>query len=234
MGFSSVSNKLWRISSERTENYRITPWSTCHIFFENIRYLSCCTNCERQLSFLLNKYIFLNCQSWLPLRWPVIFYWSSRKASGRKTKTCHQRGDSSNLTCHSRRQGNVCSMRDVRWSLSVLFAPTAHVKVKSDSSLNPLWTSLTACVIWNAPLPPSQNFCHAPQSGQLLMETTLFLSGMWQRDGGICWLDASGMGGFPLWILPVQYQAARNHTGHWCGSCYWERFNGFPTTMFVQ
>lgn len=38
--------------------------------------------------------------------------------------------------------------------VSVLFAPTAHVKEKSDSSLNPLWTSLTASVIWNAHPPP--------------------------------------------------------------------------------
>ena len=79
--------------------------------------------------------------------------------------------------------------------VSLLFA---HFKVKSDSSVNPLWTSLTACVIWNATHPPVQNFCHASQSGQLLMET-MFLSGMWWRDGGgVWWLDASGVGGFLL------------------------------------
>lgn len=90
---------------------------------------------------------------WLPWRWPVIFYWSSRKVSKRKTKTCYERGDTSNLTCHSRRR--KCLQHARRQVVSVLFAPTAHVKVKSDSSLNPLWTSLTACVIWNAPLPPN-------------------------------------------------------------------------------
>lgn len=95
--------------------------------------------------------------------------------------------------------------------VSDLFAATAHVRVKADSSLNPLWTSLTACVMWNALLPPVQNFCHASQSGWLLIETMLF-SGMWQRDFGICWLDASGIVGFSFWILSVQNKAARNYT----------------------
>lgn len=92
----------------------------------------------------------------------------------------------------------------------------AHVKVKADSSLNPLWTSLTACVIWNALCythqPPIHSFCHASESGQWMMET-LFFSGMWESDSGICRLHvAYSMSWFPIWTLPVQFWTARNYT----------------------
>lgn len=149
-------------------------------FFFNVCCFSCRTLCELQLSFLLNKYIFLNCQSRPSQRWPVIFYWSSRKASARKTKTCHQRGEIPAIWPAIRGDSGMSAVCETSGRVSLLFA---HFKVKSDSSVNPLWTSLTACVIWNATHPLVQNFCHASQSGQLLMETML-LSSMWQRDGG--------------------------------------------------
>lgn len=104
----------------------------------------------------------------------------------------------------------------------LLFAPTARVKVKSDSALNPLWTSLTACVIWNAPLtlPPIQNFCHASQSGQLLMETMFFFPVCDREMVG----SASGMGGF--YLLDPASSASSRQESQWHGFCYWERFDG--------
>lgn len=190
------------------------------------------THSELQLSFLLNKYIFQTARVGY-IGGGLLYFIEAGKRHSKQKQKLVIRGEIPAIWPAIRGDREMSAVYETSGRVLVLCAPKAHVKVKSDYFLNPLWTSLTACVIWNAPLPSIQNFSHASQSGRLLMET-LFLSAMWQRNGEICCLYVSCMGGFPLWILPVQYQATRNHTGHWCGSRYWEGFDGLPTTMYVQ
>lgn len=235
MGFSSVSNQLWPKNQHelnwKIENHTTNlskSQSTCHTFFENIHYLSRSTHCELQLSFPL-KQIHLPEPPELAA-WAVACSVLLKQSKGDRKKN-------KNLSSEGRFQQSDLPFEETARSLrrarrQVEPRLCLHQQLTSRWSLTPLWTlfELPWQLLWYETLPsppdiPVQNFCHASQSGQLLMET-MFLSGMWQRDGGMCRLDASGMGGFPLWILPVQYEAARNHTGRWCGSCCWERFDG--------
>lgn len=129
MGFSSASYKLWPTNKE---SHADLSKHLSRFFFCNVPCLSCRTRCELQLSFLLNKYVFLNCQSRPSQRWPVIFYWSSRKAFARKTKTCHQRGkfqqsdlpveETADCLQYVRRQveSHFCLLTS-RWSLTPLW-----------------------------------------------------------------------------------------------------------------
>ena len=105
-------------------NRKLENQSTCHIFFEKYSLFIMLYTLWSSIVFSPKQIHLPNCQSCLLRRQPVIFLLKPSKEKKKKRRnpkekqgTCHQRGDSGNLTCHSRRQGSVCGMWDVRWSL---------------------------------------------------------------------------------------------------------------------
>lgn len=144
----------------------------------------------------------------LPQRWSVYILLKQSKFIPKKNKSLSSEGRF--LQSHLPFQAGKCR-RCARRQVESRFClhQQAHVKVKSDFSLNPLWTSLTARVIWNPPpSSPHPNpelpscFTKRPASDWDPVPLLYATEGWW-----ICWLDYRLIIGFPLWIMPFQYQS---------------------------
>lgn len=223
MGFSSVSNKLWPTNQQQNESKtgesHLEFIKVLVTYFLKIHYLSCCTHCNCLFSET-------NTSSWSASAGclGLLYFTEAVERHPKEKQKLVIGGEIPAIWPAIRGDRETAAACETSGRVSGLFAPTAHVKVKSDSSLNPLWTSLTACVIWNAP--PPQSFLRPELWSCFTKRTT--------SDGDLVpfryvterWWDLLVRCVRCGWLSALD--SARNHTGHWCGSCYLEGFHGCP------
>ncbi len=166
MGFWSVSNKLWPTNQQWNE----LETTETHLEVLATYFLKILVICHAVQTVSVNcLFSERNTSPWTPrgcLCGGLLYFIEAVERHPEEKQKLVIRGEIPAIWPAIRGDREMSAVCETLGRVSVLFAPTAHVKVKSDSSLNPLWTSLTACVIWNAPLPLSQNFCHASPKRQ--------------------------------------------------------------------